>query len=305
MGFLLMNSTKNLILSGIRKLRTRTEEIKRALIDSLQQCGRVKEAFNVHDCGLKWMHMGCKSCESSMVLPWFCNHRLCPTCQRRRSRRVKESLKANFELLKKFETGRDYHSVKVRMVTLTVKNPDYINREYYRWLKSCLTKLRRSKMFKNKVLAGYYVIETTRNEESKTWHPHIHMLIAARYIRQADLMKAWKKITKHSFVVGITLADRNSINEIGKYVTKSTNFINDPQGVNEFLSSVKGLRLNHSFGEIYNHKKLKECNSMICSCPTCGAHGWYLIELIDESKKCLLLDASTVFLPEWAKGTVF
>lgn len=282
------------------------QKIKLQLIDSLQKAGRLQEAFNVHDCGSKWMHLGCArddyDCECTIVVPWFCNHRLCPVCQKRRSALVKRNLKASYKLLKNFETGRDYHSVKVRMITLTVKNPDFINREYYQWLKDCLTKLRRSKLFRENVLGGHYVIETTRNKERNSWHPHVHMMVASKFIRQVELKKLWQRITKHSYIVGITLADPGTINEIGKYVTKSTDFLHDPFAVDEFLKAVKGLRLSHSFGAIYNLKSDEEATA--CLCPKCGFNEWYLKELISDDQRRELVRTSGAFLAKWGKGSL-
>lgn len=142
-----------------------------------------------------------------------------------------------------------------KMLTLTVKNVKNIDSEYFKWVRGCLSKLRRRKCFKD-VLGGVYSIETTYNKKRGDWHVHIHCLIDSKEFLNRDLLiEAWKKITEGSWGIDIRLADRDALQEVLKYECKLADFASDESLVNEYLSAVKNARLFHSFGNVFDYEK--------------------------------------------------
>ena len=161
------------------------------------------------------------------------------------------------------------------MLTLTVKNVQNIDKAYFKWIRGCLSKLRRTKGFKT-VSGGVYSIETTYNAERGDWHVHIHALIDSENLLSRDELKAsWERITDGSWGVDIRMADQTALQEILKYECKLSDFASHPERVDEYLKAVKGLRLFQGFGVCHNVKEDEETEEEAkvgfkCDCGGCA-----------------------------------
>lgn len=110
----------------------------------------------------------------------------------------------------------------------------------------------------------------TRNVEERTWHVHIHALIDSGWISQKALSDAWREVTKgRGYIVDIRKADEGSLDEVVKYLTKGTDFLNDGQLVKEFLDATVRLRMLSTFGYFYGFAFDEEAIEFP-PCPVCG-----------------------------------
>lgn len=231
------------ILPSPDYIETLNIPLQKKAISALLRSGRLAEADRMEKCGRIFTLYQEKRSGVVRSVPYYCNHRLCQRCQRRRAGRFWKRLKKAFESMK-----------QPKMLTLTVKNVPQIDRAYFKYLRGCFSKLRRRGCFKS-VLGGVYSIETTYNKRRKDWHVHIHALIDSNFMEQKTLAEAWKKITKGSWGVDIRQADPDALKEVLKYECKLVDFVGDPDLVDHYLSAVKDARLFHSFGNVFDFEQ--------------------------------------------------
>lgn len=215
--------------------------LQRKVIRALRMVGRDKEAENIKKCGKVFTLYQEKKSSLVRSIPYHCGHRFCQRCQKRRVAKFWKRIESAFKAMK-----------QPKMLTLTVKNVPNIDSDYFKYVRGCLSKLRRRKCFKQ-VLGGVYSIETTYNKKRKDWHVHIHALIDSEtFINRDDLVEAWKKITSDSWGVDIRLVDQNALKEVLKYECKLADFVGDSALIDEYLVAVKNARLFHSFGNVFD-----------------------------------------------------
>lgn len=223
--------------------RARLLEAQERIAVVLDEAGRCDEASKVRGCCQEFRVYKALCCGDTLAFPCSCGHRLCPVCMQRRSAVLSD------RILNEILPGMD-HPVHI---ILTVKNVSQINKEFFSWLRSCFTKLRHREIFEN-VIGGGYSIETTYNDEAKTWHVHLHVLADVGWISQQELSEEWKDITGSPVVwikavgYGKDQAPEDAAKEIAKYVVKPGEFLDDPALVDEYLKAVKRMRLWQTFG---------------------------------------------------------
>ena len=170
-----------------------------------------------------------------------CRDRWCLPCQQARGRAIAHRL------------AKLCSNTPTRFITLTKRHDlepldvaiDAVLKSYAR--------LRRSKLWKSTVKAAAAVLEITRNTDTQTWHPHLHILAKGKFIPQEALSHAWLKATGDSPVVDIRLARtaNDAANYVCKYVTKpmgSAHGFSDDDLV-EAIQALKGTRMITLTGE--------------------------------------------------------
>ena len=131
----------------------------------------------------------------------FCRQRLCAVCAWRRQARFVATTYPALELL----TNNGFQLV---FVTLTIRNVDQDSLDQaVTELSEAYTRLNRSAICSG--VQGYVrSIEVTFNQESNSWHPHIHAIwimpadyspIHPEYISQPELIKAWRKALRAGY----------------------------------------------------------------------------------------------------------
>lgn len=256
-----LDTLKHIHISGLPAIN---QDLRERVLKALSASSRDQEAFDIAQCSRNFRIYKARQCGNRAVIPYYCGHRLCQVCARRRSARFYHRLKHIFDKMR-----------RPKMLTLTVKNVPVIDRAYFKWIRGCLSKLRRRNCFKE-VFGGVYSIETTYNASRGDWHVHIHGLIDSEYLLNRDLIKqAWEKITEGSWGVDIRMADKNAIREILKYECKLSDFADHPDRVDEYLKAVKGQRLFHGFGVCHNVKDDEETEEEVkkgfkCDCGGCS-----------------------------------
>lgn len=147
----------------------------------------------------------------------FCMaHLLCPLCAIRRGSKTLEAYVKRFEIIK-----AENPTLKLSMLTLTVKNGDDLTERFTHLKKSLKTMMERrrktlsgargwhSEFAKIAGLVGS--IEITKDGaldgSSSGWHPHVHiMVLHDERFDYKELQAEWLKITGDSHVLNVTAA---------------------------------------------------------------------------------------------------
>lgn len=149
---------------------------------------------------------------------------------------------------------------------------------------SSWTRLRRSVHWKRKVKGAIVVLEVTYNRESRTWHPHLNVLMEGDYIPFEFLNKLWIVATRgNGRGSHIQAADQNSAFELMKYTLKvaerkenelgeaSLRLILDrPEALDEYLSATYSIRLIRTYGTFFGQLSIEDEANPHEQCPNCG-----------------------------------
>lgn len=182
------------------------------------------------------------------VRTWLsrCGHRLCPFCANARSASATEDLTALMV---------EHHAD--RSIILTLRSHDLPLADQVRQLLHCFKRLRHRATWKRYVFGGVYVLEITRNKDTRLWHPHIHILYHGKYYPHAELSKQWREITLDSNVVWVTQVHnrQGAAKELAKYVGKPQRISSlPPAAIREYATAVKSVRMIQTFGDLYRQK---------------------------------------------------
>ena len=140
----------------------------------------------------------------------------------------------------------------LRFITLTLKAKSRGLREQLATLRRSFKRLRQRKATKSALKGGIYFIEVTRNQKSRQWHPHLHIITEGTYVPHEILKREWLDITKDSYIVDIRkLKDsRIAAGYISKYAGKpiSSKIVEDTESFAEVIIAFHGSRTFSSFG---------------------------------------------------------
>lgn len=162
-------------------------------IERTRQCGEYREYKSYVNGETKDVM------KTSLHRAFFCKRRLCPQCMWLHAR-----TESYINALTLMRIHGDYKSAYGYFVTLTIKNvegpllEDAINK-----LTKGFTKLLRKRRIKKYLLGYSRFIEVTYNDESDTYHPHIHaVLIFKSSLRNSKggIFKQSKKGGKNEFI---------------------------------------------------------------------------------------------------------
>ena len=200
-------------------------QYKKTFVERVISCGDTLQFIQNQDGNLK------------LYQAYFCKNKLCPMCNWRRSMKYSyQTSRIVDEAIKQSPKGR------FLFLTLTVKNVEgqALNSTISQLTKSFDRLFRRAKVKKN--LLGYLrSVEVTHNENDKTYHPHIHVLMMVRpsyfqskkdYITQKEWSDMWSQSLKVDYVPMIDIRTvketgkglRGAVLETAKYPTKPIKF---------------------------------------------------------------------------------
>ena len=196
-------------------------QYKKTFVERVVSCGDTLRFIQNQDSNLK------------LYQAYFCKNKLCPMCNWRRSMKYSyQTSRIVDEAIKQSPKGR------FLFLTLTVKNVEgkALNSTISQLTKSFDRLFKRAKVQKN--LLGYLrSVEVTHNENDKTYHPHIHVLMMVRpsyfqskkdYITQKEWSDMWSQSLKVDYVPMIDIRTvketgkglRGAVLETAKYPTK-------------------------------------------------------------------------------------
>ena len=213
----------------------------------------------------------CGHCGSELTVPLKCGNRFCSVCMHGPRARVRLRLQQLFGKVK--VTGQK----RLKLVTLTVPNQADAY-DAFRLLVQSFRKLRGTAWWKKHVDGGVYVMEATfRND---LWHVHLHCIILALYMPQAELSDLWKTASG-AIIVDVRQIRKgtDTIQYLTKYVTK-TDVPLEQQG--KLSYALKGSRLYSTFGS-WHSIKLK-VPRVECPCKKCGSNDWVWEGFLDANR---------------------
>lgn len=108
-----------------------------------------------------------------------------------------------------------------KMITLTLLHSDDPLELQVKRIYDCFRKLRRRAYFQRLITGGVWFFQLKFNATTEQWHPHIHCLVAGKYLPHSRLKTLWHKITGDSHVVDIRpVRDLEGCsNEVARYAT--------------------------------------------------------------------------------------
>lgn len=170
-----------------------------------------------------------------------CKDRFCVPCADSRSHRIGRRLRDHVD------------DNAISFLTLTLRDSDVPLSELLDKLIVSFRRLRQWPIWKREVAGGVAFVEIKFNPDKQRWHPHLHVIMEAGYMRQADIADRWHAITKTSFHVDIrraTDADQ-AIRYVTKYGSKPLNqsFVADEQRLDEAIDALKGRHLAIVFAD--------------------------------------------------------
>jgi hypothetical protein len=194
-----------------------------------------------------------------------CNqHLLCPFCAGiRASRAIQKYTERIDQVLK------ENRKLKPVLITFTVLNGHDLRERSTHLMKSFRTLLDRRRDYIKKgrgfnefckINGAMYSYENTYNEQTKEWHPHLHMFaLLDDWIDQEQLCETWHEITGDSFIVDIRrvkkekgLGYSKAAAEVCKYALKFGDL--SVENTWEAFKVLKGKRLSGAFGCLWGVK---------------------------------------------------
>lgn len=256
-------------LYRIKNQKKEKFKITEKTINRVRLCSRMLE-FGVLDDGTR-----------KILKARLCRNRYCPICVWRKSRKLGFD---NYVILNKFmESGGN-----LIFITFTVPNCEYGKlRQSIDVLNRSVARLRERKTIKNVSLGDVKTLEVTVNLKDKTFHPHVHMLMAVPpdyykpnnpyYITHSSIQSMWQSCvgSKEYLYVNIkAIKDyKGSVQEISKYIAKDKDYLSAKDEVDVTLkdevlyylyNATKGLRFisyTGIFKEIRDDLKIEDVES--------------------------------------------
>ena len=144
------------------------------------------------------------------VMSSRCKLRWCPIC-RDVSRMIVTNSVEEWLHLQKYP----------KMITLTLCHSDDPLQLQIKRIYDSFRKLRRRAYFQRLITGGVWFFQLKFNKDTEQWHPHIHCLVAGKFLPHGELKELWHKITGDSYVVDIRpVTDlENCSNEVARYAT--------------------------------------------------------------------------------------
>lgn len=182
----------------------------------------------------------------------FCKNRFCPMCAWRQAK--KDALKISI-LMKYLELE---HKKEFIFITLTAPNitGDKLNDEITRYNKSFEKLIKRKEV--KQINKGYIrKLETTYNQETNTYHPHFHVVMAVNssyftgrsYIKQEKWLDMWREVMDAPEItqVHVNKLKKNDasqeIYEIAKYAAKDSEMLLNQDVFENFYMALKGRQI--------------------------------------------------------------
>jgi hypothetical protein len=151
---------------------------------------------------------------------------------------------------------------RYRFITLTIRHSEDPLTEQLRHLYDSFKRLRASKLWRRTQRGGAAMLEVKWSEETRRWHPHLHIVAEGDYCNKHDLSEAWHTASGDSFVADIRKLDseRDAAHYVAKYVTKGTsaNVWNDRSAAQEWVVATAGLRGCTTYGTWRGFKLLQK-----------------------------------------------
>ena len=227
--------------------------------------GMLEEAQKLENCHSHYTVATCCDCGKVRKFPNRCDLFFCPECanhlQNERTRQVQ------------------WWAERIQQpkhVVLTTKRIRDLSPGHVDEIRRMFSQLRRRKFARN-WKGGYYGIQITHT--AKGWMLHIHALIDARWIDEAELKQQWRSVTNgHSYIVRVKDCRRTDyLRETTRYVIHGSQLAAwPPEVIATFVRAFNGKRTFGVFGSLFGARTefaqwiatLKQAKPR-CDCGSC------------------------------------
>jgi len=138
-----------------------------------------------------------------------------------------------------------------KMITLTLKHSDDPLQMQIDRLYKSFKKLKTRAYFQRLITGGVWFFQLKLNLKTEQWHPHIHCLVAGKFLPHARLKLLWHKITGDSNIVDIRPVKdlENASTEVARYATSPADItrMSLEQAIDVFYAT-KNRRICGSWG---------------------------------------------------------
>lgn len=169
-----------------------------------------------------------------------CHDRWCEACQVERRRLICFNLRTQLP------------EDRIRLLTLTLKSTAQPLRRQIDRIYDAFTKFRLRKPILACIKGGLAFLEITRNNDTRLWHPHLHVLIVGTYLPVDLARRVWHEVTGDSYIVDVRdVGDRErAASYVAKYASKAVpkTVWSDPQSLDELIGAMRSRRTFNAFG---------------------------------------------------------
>lgn len=220
------------------------------LAASYERLGDKRRAERTLNCGT---YLGFADVDGEVMLVQanFCEGRLCPTCNWRRSLRIYSTTSQIMDCLDRTYGRR----IKYLFLTLTVKNvPADKLSQTIDIMADAYHRLANNRAWKRRVKGTMRTLEITINHETKEYHPHYHLILVVdgkyatkgdtTYWTHADWQAAWQQAARLDYQPQVSIervrGRKKGIAEISKYMAKDTDYIlsDNPQETDRIVADL-------------------------------------------------------------------
>ena len=234
-------------MRDLRRQHLNDAGASRSCLDAWDNCGA--------ECTIEWS----EELQQHRLRATYCHNRHCLPCHNQKAGLIAQNLRDKLAERKAHEKHR------FRFITLTIRHSDDPLADQLKFLNDSFTKLRRSKLWRETQDGGCSMLEVnyhpggmrTRDDGSvyqspKGWHPHLHLVVYGRFIRQGDLSALWCKITGGSFKVDVRVigSDKDAVHYVTKYIAKGCPDVvwQHADAAQEWIAATRGVRSCATFG---------------------------------------------------------
>lgn len=227
-------------------------ERRAAIVDAMRFAEtRVARMTNFKRCGAdRWVMRSKTDPTVFKVVTAKCHDRFCSPCMVDRAAVIRR----NLEL--KLAKGR------YRFLTLTIRHHHEPLRLLLNRIYTAFRKLRQTVHWKERVDGGVALLELTYGVDAHGWHPHLHCILAGRYLDIVVIRRSWLAITGDSFQAHIRGIPNKAkaIGYVCRYSTKAVppNIFRDRSLIAEALDALANRRLVLSFATWKNYRLLED-----------------------------------------------
>jgi plasmid rolling circle replication initiator protein Rep len=222
------------------------------LADSFKRLGMYTIQEKVLNCGSVLVFKVYSDNSKKLMKAYFCQNRLCPMCNWRRSNALKREIETIVKTSKsQYEITNQGYKMDFIFLTMNCKNVEGIAlSDQITHLMKSFQRLTQLADVKKIAIGTVRVLEITRNKNTRsksfgTYHPHFHVLIGVDdsyfkgkdYISQSKWIKLWRQSLRVDYDPGVNIQKvkpkrkdqtiESAVVETAKYTVKDTDYIVD------------------------------------------------------------------------------
>ena len=226
----------------------KTKKIKNQVFQKyVQKKVSSKNLERIQNCGsFLLFHTDERKEKKKLIHANNCENRFCPMCAYKKSR--KDAMKISV-MLKYLENKFQFLFLTLTSPNVTSDNLEDEIKEY----NSSFKRLSELKLFKNAVLGYVRKLEITYNNETKTYHPHFHVLLAVKknyfsnnYIKRDTWLEMWQKAKRDESITQVDVRKldmKKGVAEIAKYSSKDSDYLISQEIFDVMYKALKGRQI--------------------------------------------------------------